>query len=278
MLRNRDNMRAGLPHANNKHYSVSLPKAPRQRAVLVNQRVRGVQRNAKLPFVPPEDWYEPTEDADSYKIIVQEPGDGYQHVLTPDDIRERLDLLPDSFISDLEVVQFSRMTRKKRSFPCYGMQWGTTLYLYPIDTNLTEYYHRPPTPAQMNEARMYGGQWQLESQGTWKLVWTEAAIRDFYLNNILIHELGHLLDSRNTSYADRERYAEWFALHYGYKSSERLAVTKGPVRRRHHKSSRVKILAERDGFAWRTFPAPLLFCAMTAVLAGMPLLCANPGF
>ena len=29
-------------------------------------------------------------------------------------------------------------------------------------------------------------------------------------------QLGHLLDERNTGFADRERYAEWFAMRHGY--------------------------------------------------------------
>ena len=115
------------------------------------------------------------------------------------------------------------------------MQWGATLYLYPMEENLIEYYNCPPTPNQVNEARMYGGLWQQESSNTWKLAWTEEAVRDFYLNNILIHELGHLVDARNTRYVDRERYAEWFAVEYGYKASRRLASLDRTVRRRHHK-------------------------------------------
>ena len=87
------------------------------------------------------------------------------------------------------------------------------------------------TPAQLNEARMYGGVWSQEGRNTWTLRWTEEAIRDFYLNNILIHELGHLVDSRNTSYVDRERYAEWFAVHYGYKPSRAGKPPKKIVRR-----------------------------------------------
>ncbi len=49
-----------------------------------------------------------------------------------------------------------------------------------------------------------------------------------------MHELGHLLDDRNTSYVDRERFAEWFAVQYGYlpTRSQRSAANK-PVRRRH---------------------------------------------
>ena len=31
------------------------------------------------------------------------------------------------------IMLMSRMTRKKASFPCYGMQWGASLYIYPID-------------------------------------------------------------------------------------------------------------------------------------------------
>jgi hypothetical protein len=217
-----------------KRNSVALAKA-RTPTVLANKRVRGVPRTAKLPFVPPEDWYEPSENPQGYRIVVQPPGQGCRHILAPDDIRTRLGVFPDSMLANLEVVQLSRMTRKKQSFPCYGMQWGTSLYLYPIEDRLVEYYHCPPTPNQVNEARMYGGRWSQESRHTWKLEWTEESVRDFYLNNILIHELGHLVDTRNTSYADRERYAEWFALEYGYKPSRTPAHDRKIVRRHHAK-------------------------------------------
>jgi hypothetical protein len=201
---------------------------------------RGVaKRNLALPFSPPENWHEPREEReehDGYRVIVQAPGEGYRHVLTPADVRERLAQLPESFLVDLEVVQFSRMTRKKQSLPCYGMQWGPALYLYPIDDSLVEHFGQAPTPAIYNESKMYGGRWDEGDGGSWTLTWSEAAIRDFYLNNILIHELGHLLDDRNTGYIDRERYAEWFATEYGYRWTGG-AVSRRPnekVTRRHH--------------------------------------------
>jgi hypothetical protein len=129
-----------------------------------------------------------------------------------------LSQLPAPFVEPLEVVQLSRMTTKKKSFPCYGMQWGTTIYLYPLETELVEYFSRPPRPAEYIEARQFGGRW-VQTGSQWRLEWTKAAIEDYYLNNVLIHELGHLLDNRNTSFRDRERYAEWFALEHGYKAS-----------------------------------------------------------
>ncbi|MEX0586207.1 MAG: hypothetical protein WD176_06170 [Pirellulales bacterium] len=172
----------------------------------------------RLPFLPPEDWHEPTERGNGrYRFVIQPPGEGFRHVVTPREVRERFARLPANFTEALEVVQFSRMTRKKLSFPCYGMQWGSALYLYPIEDSLIEQYDTPPRPELYNEARMYGGRWIQGAGSNWTLVWTEAAIKDFYLNNILIHELGHLLDDRNSNYAERERFAEWFAIEYGYR-------------------------------------------------------------
>jgi hypothetical protein len=193
------------------------------------------QRNARLPFAPPEDWYDSTASG-HYRIVVQEPGEGYRHILTPADIRKRLAKVPPQFLEQLEVVQLSRMTRKKQSFPCYGMQWGNALYLYPLEDSLVEHFDTPPRPNLINETRMYGGCWSEPSPGCWLLTWSEQAARDFYLNNILIHELGHLIDERNTGYVDRERYAEWFAVQYGYRSTGGQAARgyRRTVRKRHH--------------------------------------------
>ncbi|HEX3726558.1 MAG TPA: hypothetical protein VHV08_09965, partial [Pirellulales bacterium] len=90
--------------------AVALAKA-RRPGVLASKRVRGVQRNEKLPFVPPEDWYEPVDRHKGYRIIVQNPGAGSRHILTPNDIRARLSEFPAEMLANLEVVQLSRMTR-----------------------------------------------------------------------------------------------------------------------------------------------------------------------
>lgn len=207
------------------------------------KRARGLQRNEQLPFSPPEDWYEPEEyvKADPYdvRIVEQTAGKGFRHVVTVPEIRRRLRQLPASFVAPLEVVQLSRMTIKKERFACYGMQWGSAVYLYPLEDDRIEHHGRPPTPSQIQEAEMYGGRWVQRSPGRWQLIWTEHAAKDFYLNNILIHEIGHLLDARNSTYLDRERYAEWFAVEHGYKPTRPTRRGRRPGRRavrRHHKS------------------------------------------
>ncbi len=187
--------------------------------------------------MPTEDWHPPTEvKSTDYRVRTQYPGEGYRHVVTPREIRERLAALPSWMLFDLDVVQLSRMTRKKQTFPCYGMQWGSALYLYPIESNLVEEFTRPPKPSVVIESQQFGATW-LQEGNMWYLRWTRKSIKDFYLNNILIHELGHLLDHRNASYVDRERFAEWFAMEYGYRRSQRRQRSRRNERtiRRHHK-------------------------------------------
>jgi hypothetical protein len=217
-----------------------MPK-PSARRVPRSKRTRGASGVDQGPFLPTEDWYEPSEKrSGGYRVIAQHPGRGYRHAVTVEEVRDRLSRLPDWMLASLEVVQLSRMTRKKETFPCYGMQWGNNLYLYPIEESLIEEYSRPPKPAIYHEARMFGGRWRELGRNRWQLVWTPQALKDFYLNNILIHELGHLLDTRNTSYVDRERFAEWFAVEHGYKPTERQRLARRAcrrgrtIRRRHH--------------------------------------------
>ncbi len=207
----------------------------KQRASKAFLRHRGGNGIEQGPLIPPEDWHEP-QGHGICEYIVQTAGRGYRHVVTPDEVRARLAELPERFTAPLEVVQFSRMTRKKRNYPCYGMQWGPAIYLYPVEADLVEHFSKKPKPQQWHEARMYGGRWERHGACGWRLIWSLPAIKDYYLNNILIHELGHLLDERNSSYEDREKYAEWFAIQYGYLQSQRFdPYRRGrKTTRRHH--------------------------------------------
>lgn len=181
-------------------------------------RRRGItERKECGTFTAPEVWHEPTDRTEiAYRL--RPPGKGYVHPVTVEEVRARVAELSPRWTRAVEVIQFSGMTRKRLLFPLYGMQWGPNIYLYPIEESLVETYVRPPQPQQQIEARMYGGRWQRDGD-VWRLIWTPESIRDFYLNNVLIHEIGHANDERNSRFDDRERYANWFAIEYGYRAS-----------------------------------------------------------
>jgi hypothetical protein len=227
--------------------SLKGPVPAHNAAARGSRRLRAFGKRARIssavlrgPYMAPEDWHEPAEEFQGdYKVRIRPAGNGFRHVVSEADIRARLAQLPEWMLQGLQLVQLSTMTQKKRRAPCYGMQWGSTIYLYPIEQSLVESFVDPPKPAQKIEAAMFGAQWA-PTGNRWQLVWTEEAIRDFYLNNVLIHELGHILDSRNSRTQDRERFAEWFAVEHGYKASRRAELaaraTSRYVVRRHHRS------------------------------------------
>ena len=206
-------------HANRCRTKTATPRAARRRGRPARPRKTLRIERASEPFCPPERWHDPV-GRDRIEIVMQPPGSGYLHPVTPQEVADRIEQLPAQFREPVEVVQLSRMTRKRALMPLYGLQWGQTVYLYPIEETLVETYGRPPLPAQQIEARMFGGKWY-ECNGLWHLEWTLPALKDFYLNNILIHEIGHVNDSRNRNHRDRERFAEWFAVEYGYRATRR---------------------------------------------------------
>src|SRR5438874_6231134 len=171
--------------------SITTPAPARNNAarsgrkfVTLGKRARISSATLRGPYWPPERWYEPAEQVRGhFSVVVQSAGRGYRHVVSEEDIRRRLAQLPAWMTKPLQVVQLSQMTRKKRHSPCYGMQWGNAIYLYPIEDSLIESFGQPPKPAQRIEATMYGARW-ISERGQWQLVWTEEAIRDFYLNNV----------------------------------------------------------------------------------------------
>ena len=184
----------------------------------VAYRQRGLANDRRSShFNAPEAWHEP-RGRDSIEYVTLPAGSNFFHPVTVEEVRARVALLPTKFTRQIEVVQFSTMTRKRQLFPLYGMQWGPNVYLYPMEASLVETYRKPPTPEQLIEARMFGGVWS-QSGREWRLTWTPGAIRDFYLNNVLIHEIGHVIDQRNMNSVARERYANWFATEYGFRAS-----------------------------------------------------------
>lgn len=210
--------RSSLPFNPVVHHSRQLDGQGTGRVVskpAVAYRQRVTRSGEGTPFNAPEVWHQP-QGHGRLRVAIQPAGTDYIHPVTEAEIRDRLQKLPSQFTRHLEVVQLSRMTRKRRTFPCYGMQWGNSVYLYPIEKNLVELYSVPPKPAQQIEARMFGARWA-QQDDCWTLTWTPDSIKDFYLNNVLIHEVGHLNDPRNTTYRERERYANWFAIEYGYR-------------------------------------------------------------
>jgi len=188
-----------------------------------------------MAFTVPEKWYEPVQDHDDIKIIQHPPGSGYIHPASTVEVRCFLaDLLPEIIPPELQIIQLSSITRKRDREPLYGMQWGCAVYLYPQGENLIEEYTVAPKPEHKQVTEKYGGHWHNRQNGKWTLIWKKIEqLRDFYLHNVLMHEIGHAHDNRNTTPRKREQFANAFAIEHGdrpYTQDKK----KGRVHKRHH--------------------------------------------
>lgn len=154
-------------------------------------------------------------------FYIEPAGEGRYHVLSVDEILERLDRLPKSHLRNLHTIVLPCMTKKRRRMHLYGLQWGGTIYLYPSRTELRQELNGPPYPNEHIEFEKYGGK-VIQEGADWYIQWTKESIKHFYLENILVHELAHVYDRKNTRSVDRERFAEGYVLKYGSKSPHRL--------------------------------------------------------
>lgn len=189
----------------------------RLRKVIIPDSNKKSGHDVGVPWFPPRE--ECAKSVRSYpQCHVEDPGSGFRHPVTMCEVLERMMQLPREITGRIEerLDHLSMPHLRSPSLPAYGMQWGSSVYLLPIETDRIEQFPALPPVTYRQELAKYGAQWIWnENDKLWECRWTEEALRIFYLENVLIHEIGHLLDTRNNSTRDREAFANAFAAQYG---------------------------------------------------------------
>ncbi|MHB1455815.1 MAG: hypothetical protein ACYC0V_02760 [Armatimonadota bacterium] len=165
-----------------------------------------------------------TSLGDKIAIVAREPHPAFISPVTADEIRDVLLRVPPEFLVGLgtiyllggtskqDTVAFSKLFR----YGCYMYNRNIVLFAFPRRC-LAEYYDRLPPPDVMQEYTKAGATWENEGK-RWVLRFTSDAVRDYYLYDVLLHEIGHHVDRDNlwkTSTADSESYAKWFVEFHG---------------------------------------------------------------
>ena len=157
------------------------------------------------------------------RFHIESPGAGHFHVLSKEEILLRLERLPKYVQCNLNMIVLPRMTRKRKLMDIYGLQWDRTIYLYPMNDDLRHDMGRYISPLYRIEALKYGGS-IIEGADENVIQWTPESIHHYYLENILIHEIGHTFDIKNMRAADREAFAEDFVCKFGDRGLRRKHV------------------------------------------------------
>lgn len=120
------------------------------------------------------------------KIIDLPPLDGFIHPCAAQEVEAQLANCPKQFLKNLRAVFILSGTTKQLQ------SWGN------MTSFLGHYYNR----CVFLHAYPFGRS-DLHS------------LRRFFLRDVLMHEIGHHVDTWNESYEDREKFAEDFAQKYG---------------------------------------------------------------
>ncbi len=137
-----------------------------------------------------------------------------------EDVRELLSSVPSDFLHSLDSIYLLGGTSKqlkasKKSFR-YGCYEAGRIYLYAFPRRmLIDYWGKLPKPTIVEEYKRMGAEWKQNDLGWW-LEFDQSSLKQFYLLDVLLHELGHHVDRRiwGQDTASAERSAEWFAQEY----------------------------------------------------------------
>ena len=139
--------------------------------------------------------------------------EGFMRPCTPRDVADVLSTIPDEFLADLTGVFLLGGTNRQRSLTTvtYGMYSRGRIFLCAYSKRmLTHAWSKMPKPSVAKEYTKFGANFAADGKGGASLTFDESSLRQFYLFDVLLHEVGHHVD-REGNADDAERYAHWFA-------------------------------------------------------------------
>lgn len=138
---------------------------------------------------------------------------GFLRPWSVDDIVTVLSAVPHRYLGELTGVFLLGGTTRQRRLKSvtYGMYSSNRVYLFALPTpKLTQVWPVTPKPSVMQRYKKFGATFTSLGNGETKLTFDELSLRRFYLYDVLLHEIGHHVDTGHRS-GDAERFARWFA-------------------------------------------------------------------
>ena len=144
------------------------------------------------------------------RYIVDPLPKGYVYPCSIEDIRKKLEELPPTMLRNLSVIHLCNQVKMNPGVDAHIYD-GSCIRIYPVPEKLRwNYGRRKPNPAFAQERVEFGAYWK-KIDHEWFLCWDEDSLRDYILNHVLLHEIGHSLDEVHYGTGRGEKLAEAFA-------------------------------------------------------------------
>lgn len=162
--------------------------------------------------------------ADELPILIQEnPSRDFFFPISAEDAKEAIQALPNSEhqgITHIWLRRFNKSEYEKGQLPLAEFICGSgvrVIILYPFPrTMVMDLGSKKPSARKIKELSKWCKNLS-NFQGRWCLQWDAGALREYYINNLLYHEVGHHVDwyNRHWSAANNkklESFADQYAI------------------------------------------------------------------
>ncbi len=171
----------------------------------------------------------PNENDETPIIIKDNPSRDFYFPVSAKELKEFINKLPKEQTENLTHIWLRKMTKKEYekdgsvqgSFICGSGVNLIVLYPFPTDMKM-KFGKKKPLKKIIKWYSNYEPE-LIEDNGNWQLIWTEDKIKRYYLEGLLLHEIGHKIDSVYKRYWSKsykqkaEKFADNFAYYWGDK-------------------------------------------------------------
>lgn len=158
----------------------------------------------------------------TYPFIRVEPThDAFMFPLSLEDIRAALENIPPAFLQGIKAILIppgsNKQLKAANSLYIYGEYWQQCIFLHPYPKGLIVLRNAKALKPHELDGYKRAGAEITEIENNVEVRFTKTSLRNFYLKDVLMHEIGHHVDRSKRPQSKRENFAEWFALEYGYR-------------------------------------------------------------
>ncbi len=147
-------------------------------------------------------------------------------------IKRNIKAIPDKYLYNLNCIKLSN-NRKNKGLAVSFEDIGT-IFIFAFPKSLFTFPKKDkPRKSRLSnihrEFLAWGASFRFYN-GYWWIAWDKDSLNNYFLNHVLLHEIGHLYgDSKYATEREREIFAEKFANKFGSKKAKGSPIRKKEV-------------------------------------------------